>query len=172
VPTQAQATKQIKAAITSRRRPRTTPRCSDFAKSGPPDDLRERLHGRHACGNAPKSRLRDGATSASGANSSVSTGAASAEQRVAGAAPGAIARLDELTRGAPRVSLDRNRTSARSSPHRLEAYELADAAYSGDDAKLLDELGDVLFQVHFLALLLEERGPEIWRPSPITARRS
>ena len=24
--------------------------------------------------------------------------------------------------------------------------------------KLLDELGDVLFQVHFLALLLEERG--------------
>ena len=29
---------------------------------------------------------------------------------------------------------------------------------SGDDAKLVDELGDVLFQVHFLALLLEERG--------------
>ena len=28
----------------------------------------------------------------------------------------------------------------------------------GDDAKLLDELGDVLFQVLFLALLLEERG--------------
>ena len=39
-----------------------------------------------------------------------------------------------------------------------EAYELADAAHAGDDAKLLDELGDVLFQVHFLALLLEERG--------------
>src|SRR5207244_3517776 len=37
-------------------------------------------------------------------------------------------------------------------------YELADAANRGDDAKLLDELGDVLFQVHFLALLLEERG--------------
>ena len=29
---------------------------------------------------------------------------------------------------------------------------------AGDDAKLLDELGDVLFQVHFLSLLLEERG--------------
>lgn len=44
-------------------------------------------------------------------------------------------------------------------PHTLEeAYELADAANSGDDAKLLDELGDVLFQVHFLSLLLEERG--------------
>src|SRR5581483_6178269 len=39
-----------------------------------------------------------------------------------------------------------------------EAYELADAANQGDDAKLLDELGDVLFQVHFLSLLLEERG--------------
>src|SRR6185295_17357848 len=44
-------------------------------------------------------------------------------------------------------------------PHTVEeAYELADAANRGDDAKLLDELGDVLFQVHFLALLLEERG--------------
>jgi uncharacterized protein YabN with tetrapyrrole methylase and pyrophosphatase domain len=44
-------------------------------------------------------------------------------------------------------------------PHTVEeAYELADAAQSGDDAKLLDELGDVLFQVYFLALLLEERG--------------
>jgi XTP/dITP diphosphohydrolase/tetrapyrrole methylase family protein/MazG family protein/ATP diphosphatase len=44
-------------------------------------------------------------------------------------------------------------------PHTVEeAYELADAARRGDDAKLLDELGDVLFQVHFLAMLLEERG--------------
>jgi uncharacterized protein YabN with tetrapyrrole methylase and pyrophosphatase domain len=44
-------------------------------------------------------------------------------------------------------------------PHTVEeAYELADAAHSGDDAKLIDELGDVLFQVHFLALLAEERG--------------
>ena len=44
-------------------------------------------------------------------------------------------------------------------PHTVEeAYELASAAHTGDDAKLLDELGDVLFQVHFLSLLLEERG--------------
>jgi uncharacterized protein YabN with tetrapyrrole methylase and pyrophosphatase domain len=44
-------------------------------------------------------------------------------------------------------------------PHTVEeAYELADAAHSGDDAKLVDELGDVLFQVYFLSLLLEERG--------------
>jgi uncharacterized protein YabN with tetrapyrrole methylase and pyrophosphatase domain len=39
-----------------------------------------------------------------------------------------------------------------------EAYELADAARSGDHRRMLDELGDVLFQVYFLALLLEERG--------------
>jgi MazG family protein len=44
-------------------------------------------------------------------------------------------------------------------PHTLEeAYEVADAALAGDDAKLLDELGDLLFQVYFLALLLQERG--------------
>ena len=44
-------------------------------------------------------------------------------------------------------------------PHTVEeAYELAAAAHGDDDAKLLDELGDVLFQVHFLSLLLEERG--------------
>ncbi len=44
-------------------------------------------------------------------------------------------------------------------PHTVEeAYELADAAHHDDDAKLLDELGDVLFQVMFLSLLLEERG--------------
>ena len=29
---------------------------------------------------------------------------------------------------------------------------------SDDDAKLVDELGDLLFQVYFLALLLDERG--------------
>ena len=44
-------------------------------------------------------------------------------------------------------------------PHTVEeAYEVADAALAGDDAKLVDELGDLIFQVYFLALLLEERG--------------
>jgi MazG family protein len=44
-------------------------------------------------------------------------------------------------------------------PHTVEeAYEVADAALAGDDGKLLDELGDLLFQVYFLALLLQERG--------------
>jgi uncharacterized protein YabN with tetrapyrrole methylase and pyrophosphatase domain len=72
----------------------------------------------------------------------------------------ALARLDELTR---RLRLecpwDREQDERSIVPHTVEeAYELADAANAGDDAKLLDELGDVLFQVHFLALLLEERG--------------
>ncbi len=39
-----------------------------------------------------------------------------------------------------------------------EAYEVADAAVAGDDEKLLDELGDLLFQAYFLALLLQEKG--------------
>ena len=44
-------------------------------------------------------------------------------------------------------------------PHTVEeAYEVADAALANDDAKLEDELGDLLFQTYFLALLLQERG--------------
>ena len=54
---------------------------------------------------------------------------------------------------------DREQDERTIVPHTVEeAYELAAAANTGDDAKLLDELGDVLFQVHFLSLLLEERG--------------
>jgi nucleoside triphosphate diphosphatase len=54
---------------------------------------------------------------------------------------------------------DREQTTATIVPHTVEeSYEVADAALAGDDAKLLDELGDLLFQVYFLALLLEERG--------------
>jgi MazG family protein len=54
---------------------------------------------------------------------------------------------------------DREQTAATIVPHTVEeAYEVADAALADDDAKLLDELGDLLFQVYFLALLLEERG--------------
>src|SRR5207253_7394301 len=54
---------------------------------------------------------------------------------------------------------DRQQDERSIVPHTVEeAYELADAARRGDDAKLLDELGDVLFQVHFLSLLMEERG--------------
>ena len=54
---------------------------------------------------------------------------------------------------------DREQDERSIVPHTVEeSYELADAAERGDDAALLDELGDVLFQVHFLSLLLEERG--------------
>ncbi|MDW5594957.1 nucleoside triphosphate pyrophosphohydrolase [Conexibacter stalactiti] len=72
----------------------------------------------------------------------------------------ALLRLDELTRHLRReCPWDREQDERTIVPHTLEeAYELADAANRRDDAKLLDELGDVLFQVHFLALLLEERG--------------
>jgi len=72
----------------------------------------------------------------------------------------ALVRLDEITRRLRRdCPWDREQDERTIVPHTVEeAYELADAANRGDDTKLLDELGDVLFQVHFLALLLEERN--------------
>src|SRR5438128_12117095 len=54
---------------------------------------------------------------------------------------------------------DREQAAATIVPHTVEeSYEVADAALAGDDEKLLDELGDLLFQVYSLALMLEERG--------------
>jgi XTP/dITP diphosphohydrolase/tetrapyrrole methylase family protein/MazG family protein/ATP diphosphatase len=54
---------------------------------------------------------------------------------------------------------DRAQTTRTIVPHTVEeAYEVADAAMADDDEKLLDELGDLLFQTYFLSLLLEERG--------------
>jgi MazG family protein len=54
---------------------------------------------------------------------------------------------------------DREQTARTIVPHTVEeAYEVADAALAGRPDKLLDELGDLLFQVYFLALLLEEQG--------------
>ena len=79
---------------------------------------------------------------------------------MSGDAAAALARLDEITRRL-RVECpwDREQDERSIVPHTVEeAYELADAAAQGDDEKLEDELGDVLFQVYFLALLLEERG--------------
>ena len=71
----------------------------------------------------------------------------------------ALLALDEITRRLRReCPWDREQDERSIVPHTVEeAYELADAAHSGDDAKLVDELGDVLFQVYFLSLLLEER---------------
>jgi len=71
----------------------------------------------------------------------------------------ALLDLQELTRRLRRdCPWDREQTVGTIVPHTVEeAYEVADAAVARDDAKLLDELGDLLFQVYFLALLLEER---------------
>jgi nucleoside triphosphate diphosphatase len=72
----------------------------------------------------------------------------------------ALARLDAITRRLRKeCPWDREQNERTIVPHTVEeSYELADAAQRGDDRKLLDELGDVLFQVYFLSLLLEERG--------------
>jgi MazG family protein len=54
---------------------------------------------------------------------------------------------------------DRAQTARTIVPHTVEeAYEVADAALADRPEKLLDELGDLLFQVYFLALLLQEQG--------------
>jgi MazG family protein len=72
----------------------------------------------------------------------------------------ALAELQELTKRLRRdCPWDREQTVRSIVPHTVEeAYEVADAAAERDDLKLADELGDLLFQVYFLSLLLEERG--------------
>jgi nucleoside triphosphate diphosphatase len=71
-----------------------------------------------------------------------------------------LVELQELTRRLRRdCPWDREQTARTIVPHTVEeAYEVADAATAEQPAKLLDELGDLLFQVYFLALLLEEQG--------------
>jgi MazG family protein len=72
----------------------------------------------------------------------------------------ALLDLQELTERLRRdCPWDREQTQRTIVPHTVEeAYEVADAAFGSDDAKLADELGDLLFQVYFLSLLLQERG--------------
>lgn len=72
----------------------------------------------------------------------------------------ALERLDAITR---RLRLecpwDAEQDERSIVSHTVEeAYELADAIRRSDDDRIRDELGDVLFQVVFLALLLEERA--------------
>ena len=71
-----------------------------------------------------------------------------------------LADLQQLTvRLRSECPWDREQTTATIVPHTVEeAYEVADAALAGDDAKLVDELGDLLYQTFFLSLLLAERG--------------
>jgi MazG family protein len=72
----------------------------------------------------------------------------------------ALVELQELTERLRRdCPWDREQTARTIVPHTVEeAYEVADAAIAGDPAKLVDELGDLLFQVYFLSLLLAEQG--------------
>ena len=71
----------------------------------------------------------------------------------------ALEDLQELTERLRReCPWDREQTERTIVPHTIEeAYEVADAAVARDDAKLADELGDLLFQVYFLALILAEK---------------
>jgi nucleoside triphosphate diphosphatase len=72
----------------------------------------------------------------------------------------ALLELQELTeRLRADCPWDREQTARSIVPHTVEeAYEVADAALADRPDKLLDELGDLLFQVYFLALLLQEQG--------------
>lgn len=72
----------------------------------------------------------------------------------------ALLDLQELTRHLRReCPWDREQTAVTIVPHTVEeAYEVADAALAGDADALRGELGDLLFQVYFLSLLLEERN--------------
>jgi XTP/dITP diphosphohydrolase/tetrapyrrole methylase family protein/MazG family protein/ATP diphosphatase len=72
----------------------------------------------------------------------------------------ALLDLQDLTRHLRReCAWDREQTAVTIVPHTVEeAYEVADAALAGDGDALRAELGDLLFQVYFLSLLLEERS--------------
>src|ERR1043166_8600150 len=72
----------------------------------------------------------------------------------------ALVELQQLTERLRRdCPWDREQTARTIVPHTVEeAYEVADAALADDQEKLLDELGDLLFQVYFLAQLLAEQG--------------
>jgi MazG family protein len=80
--------------------------------------------------------------------------------RIASALADALLELQRLTaKLRSECPWDREQTARTIVPHTVEeAYEVADAALAGDAAKLRDELGDLMFQVYFLALLLEEQG--------------
>ena len=80
------------------------------------------------------------------------------EERAAAAALAALWRVTlRLRRDCP---WDREQTIGSIVPHTIEeAYEVAEKALAGPaDAGLIDELGDLLFQTYFLAMLAREQG--------------
>ena len=165
----APRTSAWRSARTLRRSSRTPARAlrqgAPRAPGAPPGrrSAGRRAAGRGSAGRAPRRRAPP-----QGAPQQGAPAGAAAQRRTpqtpqtapAAVHPDALARLDEITRRLrDECPWDREQDERSIVPHTVEeAYELADAAHSGDDAKLLDELGDVLFQVMFLSLLLEERG--------------
>jgi MazG family protein len=83
-------------------------------------------------------------------------------RQAAQAAAGALLELTALLRR--ECPWDRAQTATSIVPHTVEeAYEVADAVReAGLSPKLLDELGDLLFQTTFLALLCEEAEVGAW----------
>jgi MazG family protein len=83
-------------------------------------------------------------------------------RQAAQAAAGALLELTALLRR--ECPWDRAQTATSIVPHTVEeAYEVADAVgEAGLSPKLLDELGDLLFQTTFLALLCEEAAVGAW----------
>jgi MazG family protein len=83
-------------------------------------------------------------------------------RQAAQAAAGELLELTALLRR--ECPWDRAQTATSIVPHTVEeAYEVADAVReSGLSPKLIDELGDLLFQTTFLALLCEEAGAGAW----------
>ena len=83
-------------------------------------------------------------------------------RQAAQAAAGALLELTAVLRR--ECPWDRAQTATSIVPHTVEeAYEVADAVReAGLSPKLLDELGDLLFQTTFLALLCEEAQVGSW----------
>jgi MazG family protein len=83
-------------------------------------------------------------------------------RQAAQAAAGALLELTAVLRR--ECPWDRAQTATSIVPHTVEeAYEVADAVRTaGLSPKLLDELGDLLFQTTFLALLCEEAEAGSW----------
>ena len=71
----------------------------------------------------------------------------------------ALVELQELTERLRReCPWDREQTTRTIVPYTVEeAYEVADAALAGDDPKLLDEIGDLLFQCVFLVAIARRK---------------
>ena len=70
-----------------------------------------------------------------------------------------VIRLIETLRGENGCPWDRKQTPRSLSIYLVEeVFELADAIESGDAAAVCEELGDVLFQILFIARLFEETG--------------